>query len=211
MTLDAPILIPFLVPIGIVIVMVILQLLLLLVAGIGFDFDFDHGEIDVDVDLDADVDIDSEGFSLAKFLNPIGLGYIPLSIIWYTYGLSFGVVGIITTFVLAKFNPVALWFLAASIPISIFVGWHITKYVVRFIAPLFKTTGVAEDVYDLVGRSGKITSLQADENYGEITISLNGTVNHMIVKTNGETLLRGATVVVTNIDPDSKRPIVTST
>lgn len=209
MSLDAPILIPFLVPIGLVIVMVIMQLLLLLVAGVGFDFDFDH-DVDGDIDADFDVDVDGDGFSLSKFLNPIGVGYIPLSIIWYAYGLSFGVSGIVSTFVLSKFYPVTWWFLALSVPVGVVLGWHFTKRIVRMIAPLFKTSGSAEDIYDLVGRSARVTSLEANTRFGEVAIQVNGTINHMAVKTSGETLQQGVEVVVTDIDQESKRPIVSS-
>lgn len=206
MSLDSPVLIPFLVPIGLVVVMVAVQLVLLLVTGLGFDFDFDH-----DHDIDGDLDIvDTDGITLTKFLSPIGVGHVPLSIIWYAYGLSFGVIGIVTTFVLNKFFPVTWLYLLGSVPIGIILGWHFTKHVIRFIAPLFKTSGNAEDLYDLIGRSARVTSLEANSSFGEIAIQINGAVNHMIVKTNGETLQQGAEVVVTDIDRESKRPIVSS-
>jgi len=206
MSLESPVLIPFLVPIGLVIVMIAVQLLLLLVAGIGLDFDFDH---DHDVDGDLDI-IDTDGISLAKFLNPIGVGHVPLSIIWYAYGLSFGVIGIVSTFLLNKLYPITWWFLAGTIPAGVVFGWFFTKHVIRFIAPLFKTSGDAEDLYDLIGRSARITSLEANSTFGEVVIQINGTINHMAIKTSGEILQQGVEVIVTDIDRESKRPIVSS-
>lgn len=206
MTLESPVFIPFLVPIGVVIVMLFIQLLLLVVAGIGFDFDFD-ADTDADVDVDVDVDAEVEQFSIGRMLSPLTLGYVPLSIVLYAYGLSFGVTGIALTFALSNYLPLGFLSLAATIPTSFIVGWFVTKRSVRIVAPLFKTSGLAEDAFYLIGRKGVITSSKADGDFGEIAIKLNESINHMVVKTSGEVLARNTEVVVTAID-DSNRPIV---
>jgi hypothetical protein len=207
MSLDTPLVIPFLVPIGVVLVMVILQLFLLVVAGISLDFDLDH---DTDLDVDTDIDVDGD-FSLSKILSPIGVGRIPLSIVWYALGLSFGVSGLVTTFALSQFFPLQNWFLLATIPVSLLLAFQITKRVVRIVAPVFKTTGSAETYLDLIGRQGKVTSPEASESYGEISVMLNGSINHTIVKTSGETLQQGCSVVVIDVDKTSNRPIISKT
>jgi len=234
--ISSPILIPFLVPIAFVIFMLVVQSLLLLVAGIGLDFDADTDldvdadldldvdlgvdvdadlglgldadlDLDLDVDADLDADVDSD-FSIGKILAPIGVGQVPLSVVWNAYALSFGVSGIGLCFLLTKFFALAAWFLWLAIPLSMVVGWYCTKYATRLVAPLLKTSGAAECKSDIVGRVGRVTSTLVDGSWGEVVININGQSNHMIVKSDGEVIERDSEIVVIDYDAENKRPIV---
>jgi hypothetical protein len=176
-------------------------------AGHGvFDIDHDH---DHDFDHGHDFDHDAAGWSFGKLLSPLGVGKIPLSIVWETYFLGFGISGVTLSFLLSKFFAASFWFLGATIPLSLVFGWHITKLAAKAVVPLLKTSGVAESERDIVGRIGKVTSLGVDNEWGEVELNVNGSINHMIVVTDGDTLGRGDQVVVTDYDSEKKRPIVT--
>ena len=213
-------------------------LLLLVGVGFDFDGDADldlDADIDADVDLDLDVDsggiaghadhgvfdIDHDhdfdhghdfdhdaGWSFGKLLSPLGVGKIPLSIVWETYFLGFGISGVTLSFLLSKFFAVSFLFLGATIPLSLVFGWHITKLAAKAVVPLLKTSGIAESERDIVGRIGKVTSLGVDDKWGEVELNVNGSINHMIVVTDGDTLGRGDQVVVTDYDTEKKRPVV---
>lgn len=217
-------LLPFTVPIAVVVFMFLLQSLLILFTGIGLDFDADHDvDLDADIDFDADVssfhvdhdidldhDFEHDGFSLGKFLSPIGVGQIPLSIVGYAYSLSFGVTGIATSFALAQFFALTGWFLFITIPLSLVAGWHITKQTVKLIFPLLKTSGAADSKRSVIGQTGKITSLKVTKKYGEATFTLNNTINYMVITIDdeNESLTKGDDVIVTGYDEETKRPIV---
>ena len=221
-------LLPFTVPIAVVVFMFLIQSLLIMFTGIGLDFDADHDvDLDADIDFDADVNVDvssfqvdhdidldhdfeHDGFSLGKFLSPIGVGQIPLSLVGYAYSLSFGVTGIAASFALAQFFTLTWWLLFITIPLSLVVGWHITKQTVKLVFPLLKTSGVAASKRSVIGQTGKITSLKVTKKYGEATFTLNNTINHMIITIDdeNESLTKGDDVIVTGYDEETKRPIV---
>lgn len=216
-------LLPFTIPITVVIFMFILQLLLLMVAGIGFDFDADYdADLDADVDVDIDVstlhvdydadldhDFDADGFSLGKFLSPIGVGHVPLSIVGYAYSLSFGVTGIATSFALAQFFALTWWLLFITIPLSLVAGWHATKHTIKLIIPLLKPSGAADCKRSVVGQTGKVTSLKVTDNWGEAVFMINGSINHMaIIPHDNEQIKKGDEVIVTGYDEEINRPIV---
>jgi len=228
-------LLPFTVPITVVIFMFFLQLILLLVTGIGLDFDADHDvdlDVDANLDFDADVsalhldhdalhldhdhdfdhDFDHDGFSLGKFLSPIGVGHVPLSVVGYAYSLSFGITGIATSFALAQFFALTWWLLFITIPLSLVAGWHITKHTIKLILPLLKTSGAADSKRSVVGQTGKVTSLEVTNNWGEAVFTINGLINHMAVipdnPDNNEPIKKGDSVIVTGYDEEAKRPIV---
>jgi hypothetical protein len=228
-------LIPYLVSITVVLFMFFIQATLLLVAGVGLDFDADHdvdldADIDVDLDVDVDVDVDvgvdvnhdldihdfdvdhdvdiDHDFSLGRALSPLGVGQVPLSIVFYAYALSFGIGGIASSFLLSQIFAASLWFLFLTIPISLVIGWHATKHSVKFVAPLLKTSGAAECKRDIVGREGRITSINADEKFGEAVIMINGASNHVIIQTDNEIIEKHTPIVVIDFDEESKRPIV---
>lgn len=209
--------------------MITIQGLLLLV-GVGFDFssDADH---DFDLDADADVgigigehadhgvfDVDSghdghghdwdHDWSFGKLLSPLGVGKIPLSIIWETYFLGFGMSGFTVSFILSQFFAASFWFLLLTIPLGLVSGWHLTKLGAKLIIPLLKTSGVAESQRDIIGRTGKVTSLEVTDKWGEIALNINGSTNHMIVASDTQDLQKGEQVIVVGYDEDLKRPII---
>ena len=216
---------PYLIPLGLVLSFATMQLLLLLVGGISFDLDADMDvdldvdvDLDMDVDLDADVDVDADVDAgghgggpglLVTVLSPLGLGKVPLTILLQAFGLSWGLTGGLTSYALfAQYGQPVPWFLAVTIPASLAGGAIGTKLLVRMLAPLFKVTGKAESHADLIGRLGRVTSLQVDAEYGEVCLETNGTPNYVVVRGQGELSKRGDTVIVVGFDVGAQRPVV---
>ena len=199
--------------------------------GVGFDFDSDADhDIELDADIDADVGVDlatpshadhgvfdadfdhdhniEPEFSLGRLLSPLGVGKVPLSIVWQTYFLAFGISGFISSFILSKFFELAFWYFIVTLPLALVAGWHLTKLVAKITIPLFKTSGIAESDRDIQGRIGFITSLSVDDNWGEARLNINGSTNHMAVVTDETDLKQGDQIVVVGYDEEKKRPIV---
>ena len=199
--------------------------------GIGFDFDGDADhDFELDADVDADVGIDlatpshadhgvfdadfdhdhdiGTEFSIGRLLSPLGVGKVPLSIVWQTYFLTFGVSGFISSFVLSKFFELAFWYFFITVPLALVAGWHLTKIIAKITVPLFKTSGIAESDRSIIGRIGFVTSLGIDDKWGEARLNVNGTTNHMVVVSDETDLKRGDKIVVVDYDEEKKRPIV---
>jgi len=205
--LTSALLYPFTIPIVVVIIMAVLQALLMLVAGIDFDLDLDH-DADLDIDIDHDVDVDHDiDFSLARFLSPIGVGQVPLSIIWYAYALSFGISGLAASYALAQYLVISPWFFFATIPLSLVMGWHATKRAVKAVIPLVKTSGVAETQRCLLGRRGIVTSTKVDRTFGEAVFKKSNVEDHIVVISD-VVIEKDSPIVVVDFDEESGRPIV---
>jgi hypothetical protein len=173
-------------------------------AGHGvFDIDHEH-----DFDHDHDFDHGAGSWSFGKLLSPLGVGKIPLSIVWETYFLGFGMGGVTASFVLSQFFAVSYWFLLLTVPVSLVIGWHVTKLAAKAVVPLLKTSGIAESEQDIVGRVGKVTSLGVDSEWGEVELNVNGSINHVIVVSDGDNLEQDDRVVVSDYDFEKKRPVV---
>ncbi len=222
-------LLPFLIPLGVVLVFTLLQVSLMALGGISLgldmdvdvDVDIDHDvdldvdmdvdhDIDMDHDVDHDADLDGHGPGLAHvILSPLGVGRVPMTVIWQAFFLAWGLSGIGLTYVLhALTGANATWFLAVTLPVSLVPAWLITSLIARMVAPLFKTSGKAESVMTLIGKHGTVTSLQVDAEFGEAVLKVNNGPNHVVVRTRGETICKGSEVVVVDVDVSAQRPVV---
>jgi len=193
---------PFLIPIGCVVVMFVIQSMMLL-CGLGLDF----LDGDFDFELEHDFEADHDYSFSERVLSPLGVGHVPLSIVWQTYFLSFGFSGISLSWFLS-FLP-TLILLPITIPVALVMGWFTTRSVIRFVAPLLRTSGVALGKLDLIGKHGRVTSLKVDDSFGEAVFEVGGSLNHMIVSCEkDESFNKGDQVFISGYD-DRQRPLVT--
>lgn len=184
------------------------------------DVDIDHDvdlHLDLDVEVDHDVDLEHGGgghhsFSadLLRFLAPLGVGQVPLSVVAQAWALSWGVSGVAASFGLkAALGGVFLpWFPAATLPLATVGAWFGTQRLTRLVRGLFRVSGQAERMQDLVGRVGRVTSLKVDAEYGEVCLEVNGAPNYVYVKSRGESIERDSNVVVVEYDVDAHRIVV---
>jgi hypothetical protein len=145
------------------------------------DGDADH-DVDADADAygDADHDADAngdrdanDGVSPARgILATLGTGRVPFSIIWQTFGTSFGLTGIaVNTLMHAEVGQVSTWSLLWTVPASIVVGYQVTRLVGGALARLLSHDAAqASSRRDLVGRLGVVISSQLTTQFGEVRI-----------------------------------------
>jgi membrane protein implicated in regulation of membrane protease activity len=184
---------PFTVALGVAIVFALLQmtgLLGLLAGGGDHEGDADHevdgdaaadagadAEADADADADAEGDHDAEGDAShpgvgAQLLAGLGIGRVPLSIIWQTYAVSFGFAGIAANTLYAGQRaalPAAnlLW----TMPLALVFGYATTRVLARGVARLISDPEQeATTRKQLVGHTGVVISTKIDAEFGEIRV-----------------------------------------
>ena len=162
--------VPYVVSIGVAVLFAILQatgLLGLLAGGDDHDGDAD-GDADGD-DADGDHDHDAQGFSV---LADLGVGKVPLSILWQTFAFAFGFAGVAANvFYLSYAHALPLWTLALSLPLALVFGYAVTRQVGRIVArvvadPAQEATSRA----GLVGQTGVVISSKVNAEFGEVRI-----------------------------------------
>ncbi len=177
---------PYLIALGVAVLFAALQLsgVLGLLAGGDHDGDADadgdaDGDASADHDGDADGDHDaddaagaslaSHGFSVGADL---GVGRVPLSILWQTYALAFAFAGLAANIaVWSARRALPLSTLAWSVPFSLAFGYAVTRLVGRVVGravsdPALEVTSRA----GLVGKVGVVISSKVDGEFGEVRI-----------------------------------------
>jgi hypothetical protein len=169
--------VPFAVAGGIAIIFALLQvsgLLGVLTGGGDHDADGD-GEIDADGDADGDADHDAEhggdhaGIGEAIF-GGLGVGRLPLSILWQSYAVVFAVTGLALNARFLGSTP-PLVTLAWTVPSGLVVGYGVVAVLARVLGPVFATKPhEATSRAELVGLAGTVISSKVSREFGEIRI-----------------------------------------
>ena len=176
---------PFAIAAGIAVLFALLQVtgVLGLLAGGGegasdhdVDADVDH-DVDHDVGADHDADPDAEhgesegrGFG-AQALAPLGVGRIPLSVIWQTYALAFAFCGFGMNARYLGALPPPLVTLAFTMPVSALFGYGAVALVAKLLGPVLSSKAhEATSRAQLVGRVGVVISSKVDHDFGEIRV-----------------------------------------
>lgn len=172
----------FLAPLGLGVVLVGM-----LALGVG-------AEADVDGDADSHVDAEVPGL-----LELLGVGRVPLSIVLLTLSLLFGTAGLVTNAFVEPRLP--SFFAAVSIPTALVFSFFATGRLSRLIArlaPTLETYSVRRR--DLIGRTGHaIVELTAHDGFAQVK-DHEGNVQQLRVRTTGETLPKGTTLVLIDFD-----------
>ncbi len=149
-------------------------------AGVDHDVDVDQ-DVDGDASHDADEDHDANhdhahgahnrGLAVAA-LAPLGLGQIPLSLIWQTFCLVFAGTGLLlNSHYLAAGGQPPSYTLAWTAPASILAGYFGVAGVAKVLGPLLSSKGQeATSRAQLVGQIGVVISSQVDRAFGEVRI-----------------------------------------
>jgi hypothetical protein len=171
------------------------------------------GAMDFDTDIpDADLNVDSDGHHAHHGMSTGG--------VWLTAGrfLGFSQVPLV---VWGSFMVLFLWFgslvlnqvwnpsqntLQAFILIlpNLIGSLIITKLVTIPVAKLFKAMADSDTEAEVViGRTGTVCSIEADETYGQLEITANGAPLLINVRTQGGTLAKGTRAKITAAGPDN--------
>jgi membrane protein implicated in regulation of membrane protease activity len=182
------------------------------------DADADGGDADGDGDADHDghdhdSDDDGDGDAREGFLGGLGVGRVPLTIVWQTFAATFAFTGLaIHTLVLAKHGSLPVITLAFSVPASLGVAYVLTRAVTRPLGRLLvDPKQQATSRKELVGQTGVVISTRVSDEFGEVKIAdKTGHVVRVIcqVKPGESSIPEGAEVVVVDFDEDRGRILV---
>lgn len=170
------------------------------------DHDLDH-DADADHDHDHDADQDNDQSAGQGFLVGLGVGKVPLSIIWQTYAVAFGLAGIIgNTIYLSYARALPPYTLTWTVPIALVFGYFVTRRLGRVLArvasdPRHEATTRRE----LVGHTGVVISSKISSEFGEVRLmDKTGHVLRIICRTRESepTIAEGREVVIVEYEKD---------
>jgi membrane protein implicated in regulation of membrane protease activity len=208
---------PFTVALGVAVTFALLQMtgLLGLLAG-GGDHEGDHDhDVDADADADADHDHDVDHDHDAEdhgvghqLLGSLGVGRVPLSIIWQTYAVAFAFAGLAANaFYLGHYGAVPLVTLTWTVPSALVFGYAVTRLLSGALARVVADPKQeATTRKQLVGHSGVVISSKVSGEFGEVRLrDKTGHVVRIICRTReGEAEIpEGREVVI--VDYDAQR------
>ena len=153
-------------------------------------------------DFDFDTDVDGASGIVGDTLSFFNLGNVPFMILASFFSLSYWVTTVCCNY---NFNTggsylTSLYFLAPCVIVSLFV----TKLMSQPLVPLFGDRS-GDVVGNLVGRRATVSTLELNDQYGEITIEIDGPpVVVTAVTANGQRLHRHDPVVITHFDPETR-------
>ncbi len=224
--------VPFVIAFGVAVTFVALQLsgLLGLLAGggdhegdadhdvDGHDADADHeaggdheGDADHDADHDADNDSDSDqeqehASHVGKdILSGMGVGTMPLSIVWQSFAVCFALGGISANSVyFSRTGTLPTSALALSAPVALVFAYVATRLVSKVFGRFAPQPGkTSTSRRDLVGKTGIVISSKVGDEFGEVRIAdATGTVLRVICRTlpGEEPISEGREVVFIDYD-----------
>jgi membrane protein implicated in regulation of membrane protease activity len=178
----------------------------------GHDTDAD-GDAGHDADHDHDHDSDQENGSSAGLLAGLGVGKVPLSIIWQTYAVAFGLAGIIgNTIYLGYARSLPPYTLAWTLPLALVFGYLVTRRLGRVLArvaadPRHEATTRKE----LVGHTGVVISSKISSEFGEVRLmDKTGHTLRIICRTRDSepTIPEGREVVIVEYDKEGNHLFV---
>jgi membrane protein implicated in regulation of membrane protease activity len=215
--------VPYSVALGTALAFAILQMtgiLGLLAGGNDHDADHDHDvDVDADGDVDGDADADADGDHDADhdadhghgvghhLLVDLGVGRVPMSVIWQTFAVSFAFAGIaINTIYAGRVGAPPTYSLAWTIPISLLFGYLVTRAAARALGKVMANPEQeATSRKELVGQAGVVISSKVSAEFGEVRVrDKSGHVIRIICRTReGERPIReGREVVIVDHDRD---------
>jgi membrane protein implicated in regulation of membrane protease activity len=219
--------VPFTIALGVAVVFALLQatgVLGLLAGGGDHDSDADHdGSADAHHDMDhdgghdgghdADHDADHDGHHDAdhgvghQILVDLGVGRVPMSILWQTFAASFAFAGIATNAVyLSRAGALPTHSLAWTLPTALVFAYLVTRGVSRVIGRLVSDPKQeATSRKQLVGQAGVVISSRVSDEFGEVRLrDKTGHVLRIICRTRpGEkTIPEGREVVIVEHDKE---------
>lgn len=221
---------PFTVALGVTLGFALLQMTGLLGVLAGGDHEGDH-DADADVDADADHDVDAdhdadadheadgddadhegEGQSFGQaLLAGLGVGKVPFSIIWQTFGITFAATGILANVVYqASRGALPAVTLAWTVPSALVMGYVVTRVFARALGrvvsdPKQEATSRAQ----LIGSSGVVISSKVNAEFGEVRVKdKTGHTVRLICQTREGIIAEGKEVVIVEYDRDKGRIFV---
>jgi hypothetical protein len=135
------------------------------------------------------------------------VGKVPLSIIWQTYAVAFGLAGIIgNTIYLSYARALPPYTLAWTVPIALVLGYFVTRRLGRVLASVASDPRQeATTRKDLVGHTGVVISSKISSEFGEVRLmDKTGHVLRIICRTRDAepTIAEGREVVIVEYEKE---------
>ena len=173
-----------------------------------------HADGDHDADGEHDGDSDSDhdhdgGGGLRGFAGALGVGKVPMSIIWQTYAVSFALAGMVmNTAHLSRTGTVPTHTLLWTMPLALAFGFVVTRTLSGFLGKLLSNPAQqATSRRELVGATGIVISSKINAEFGEVRIQdKSGHVVRVICTTqDAAPIAEGQEVVVVEYDRERDR------
>ena len=178
------------------------------------DGDGDHDADDSDGDdADDEGDDDAEGKgAVALVLAPLGIGKVPLSVLWQSFAVVFAVTGYAANARYIATGAVPLRSLAWTLPLALIVAYGVVVVLARLLKPMFSSeASEASSRSDLLGQVGVVISRRVTEEFGEVRFrDKTGHDVRLVCALDEGTrpALEGERVVVVGVDPDTLKILV---
>jgi hypothetical protein len=103
-------------------------------------------------------------------LAPLGVGKLPLSLVWQVYGAIFALTGYaLNAHFLGRAAGPPLVSMAWTLPIALGAGYAVVAGLARLLTPVVSDANVvATSRAELVGRTGTVISTRVDTDFGEV-------------------------------------------
>lgn len=141
-------------------------------------------------DVHHDVSHDGHPNLTSNFLNFLGIGRCPMSIVFMIMGISFGFTGLVCNAVFSSLRiiPAGFYFLLSA-SIALIVSMIVTSTCSRIVAKIMPKKGTtAIELSSLVGRSGE-SSITIDNKSGRARVpDQYGTLHNIYCRTAGDDL-----------------------
>ncbi len=184
------------------------------------DGDGDADGHDADVDADGhdgddgdDSDHDGDEGARFGFWEGLGVGRVPMTIIWQTFAATFAFAGLaMNTMYLARHDSLPLISLAWTMPSALVFAYASTRTISGMLGRVLVDAGQqATSRKELVGRAGVVISSRVNHEFGEVRIAdKTGHVVRVICHTRAgdAPIAEGADVVVVEVDEHHGRIVV---
>jgi hypothetical protein len=176
---------------------------------LGSAFGAYHHDADGAHDAHHDADHDADGGILAKTLQILGVGRVPLTILIMIGSLVFGGVGIITNTILSSLGLVPALYAPISIAVAFVGGVSLTGSAARLLDRLMPTTETyLVSRHDFVGCTGTLL-LPADPTSGYAQVKdPEGNVHNIKCRTVRGELPKGAEILIIEYDERTSTYVV---
>lgn len=178
---------------------------LMVILGV-LDLNTDIPDVLMDGDGAADLSYDASSGSLwLSTGRALGIGKVPV-VVWASFIVLF--MWFISLVLNQYWNPEATTLRALALLLPNFIiSALITKIVTIPVAKLFSAMSASDpEAEQVLGRTGTVISMEADESYGQVEIVGNGAPLFISVRTQpgGGSLKKGTSVTILTAGPDHK-------
>lgn len=184
------------------------------------DLDMPGGDLDLDLDLDVDLDADAAGGEITSnvgssvgllALRWLNIRDVPLVLWLGVFSLVWWMISALTWWTVDyRFFAQSGWLWTTLLVIrNVGFSLLVTKWITGPMTGWFVTEKISS--HSLIGEECEISSLEADEKFGQAKYRTDGSPLLLNIRTDGAHLARGTRVWITHYDSKSRIYVVSPT